>query len=160
MGILFSRGCHSFMKKTITGVLLISLLTGCSYNYGANADKTYDINKHTDTVRISSPSGHRSEDVQEWSMYEQNPNLLNTNGDKKSDRSDINQARSTINKLTDYEPGGIWIDGEYMHVTVYTNKDFSSKAEREKAEESLQKKLVGAVPTYYINVKIREDHTD
>ncbi|NRG44362.1 hypothetical protein [Bacillus sp. CRN 9] len=148
------------MKKFVIGFLFFALMSGCSSSHEANnADKEYKLDE-TNTVRLNSGTGHRSDNVKEFSMYEQNPNLLNTNGDKVSERSDIGKARGVIEKFTDYEPGAIWIDGEQMNVTVYTQHKFNSDEERNKAKGALQKKLVRAVPTYYVDVKIREDYTE
>ncbi|MDQ0269277.1 hypothetical protein [Cytobacillus purgationiresistens] len=148
------------MKKLSVSILLLALMAGCSSSHEAeHADRDYNLND-ANSVKLSSPAGHRPDATKEFAMYEQNPNLLNTNGDKVSERSDIDKARIVINTETDYKPGAVWIDGEHLRVTAYAKKDFKTDNEREKAEEKLHKILQGALPTYYIDVKLREDHND
>ncbi len=97
----------------------------------------------------------KKNDQKSYSALDQNPNLLDISQPRANQGTDVDHMRKTILDLTSYDPGSIWINGDTMSVTVYTNKSFS-KAKLKKEEKDLHRVLVGAMPRYRIDVKIKE----
>ncbi|WP_335871457.1 hypothetical protein [Bacillus sp. 2205SS5-2] len=83
----------------------------------------------------------------------QNPNFIDLNRSQPTLGSDVEKAREVIELYTDYAPGSVWMNGQKMWVTAHTDKRLSD-SNREVLEAKLHKRLIAALPSYKIDVKI------
>ncbi len=90
-------------------------------------------------------------------MSDQNPNFLNLRGTSVNDESnrnnfgrDIDIAREIVNRTDDFRSDSIWINnaGDKMTVTVDDRGRLNGN-ERDKAIDSLHKKLLQCLPRIY-----------
>ena len=96
-------------------------------------------------------------------MSDQNPNFLNLRGTSFNDEStrnnfgrDIDIAREIVNRTDDFRSDSIWINnaGDKMTVTV-DDRGRLNGIERNKAIDSLHKKLLQALPRYSFDIRQR-----
>ncbi|MGG0718937.1 hypothetical protein ABE096_15285 [Robertmurraya massiliosenegalensis] len=88
-------------------------------------------------------------------MSDQNPNLINT-GSERNQGTDIEHAKKVISDTGEFTPDSVWINGNDLWVTAHTDKDLSAK-EKIDAQAKLHKLLMGALPSYDIEVQVNED---
>ncbi|MEH7272113.1 hypothetical protein V7125_00505 [Neobacillus vireti] len=149
------------MKKSLFFLLFsVLVLSACQ---AGNEQTAYDLrNDTTNPSLMSNPSGyHPNYDVGPRS--DQNPNFLNLRGTSLNDASnrnnmgtDIDIARDIVNRTGDFTAESIWINnaGDQMTVSV-DRKGRLSGDERDRAINTLHKKLVQALPRYDINIRER-----
>lgn len=145
------------MKKLVVFIMSLSILAGCT-NFNRGVEKLYGPNEDQTGFRnVSTRDDDQEYQTRGWTMDEQNPNFLNTDGRRNvNNQADIDQAREVIEGTGAYRSGPVWINGDDMWVTAY-KKGMMTDSERVKASTDLQKKLVKALPRYHIEVKIQED---
>jgi hypothetical protein len=137
---------------------LIILMSAFLFSACSNHKETLfnGESKHGQTSLPSKMALEKKKNHQKsYSSVDQNPNLLDISQPRSNQGTDVNHMRQTILDLTSYDPGAIWINGDKMSVTVYTNKSLSNK-NLKKEEKKLHRVLVGAMPRYRIDVKIKE----
>ncbi|WP_075983201.1 hypothetical protein [Bacillus massilinigeriensis] len=143
------------MKKASLFLILLAILTGCNQNQNAEGvyDRDEDSNARTfvqNSHSLDSPIGRADQ-----RMSEQNPNLVpvDETRSRSNQKSDIDQARKTIETMNGFVPGSVWINGGRMRVTAYTKGNLSDEEERA-AEKRLNNALVHALPRYKIDVHV------
>ncbi|WP_257391374.1 hypothetical protein [Cytobacillus gottheilii] len=93
--------------------------------------------------------------TREHTMYEQNPNFLNLDGNAVDQPDDINHAKETV-EAEGFQAGRVWINGEKLWVTAYRNNRMNQQGKID-AEAHLHKALVKALPRYDIEVQVQEE---
>ncbi|SDN01871.1 hypothetical protein [Bacillus sp. OK048] len=145
------------MKKWIILLLFtVLLLAACQKG---NDNTAYNLRND-----VSSPNYMSNKaDNKPGPMSDQNPNFLNLRGTSLNDESnrnnfgrDIDIAREIVNRTDDFRSDSIWINnaGDKMTVTVDDRGRFNGN-ERDNALDSLQKKLLHALPRYSIEIRQR-----
>lgn len=148
------------MKKSYLFLFILVVLAGCSSGFQGN--EKVDVNKnaaefmnygHEDK---NQKQNQNVENVNKDEITEQNPNFLNLNTDNETHVNnqgiELNKARDIVENHK-FAAGPIWINGQDMFVTAYSNDNLTSK-QRQAARTQLRKELVRALPTYHIKVKI------
>lgn len=145
------------MKKLILlSLLLCTFLTGCTLNNDRRFNTAGDQNEEVNIIDTRPDPDQGPAAVPGRTMSDQNPNLLNTDGGRRSRGQDIEQARTVINQSGSLRPGRIWIDGNGLWANVYTNGRLTEAEERE-ARSKLHSQLTQALPRYQIEVRVMED---
>src|SRR5690606_2335435 len=139
MGQHSNRRCF-FMKKMllVTSFIVMLIASGC----GNNQFGTGNLNNNDDLTEQLSTDPH---------FKDQNPNLPQHQGMMEDDSS---KARNVVENAN-FESGTVWVNGDEMRVTAYTDKKLSKK-ERKKQEQHLHNKLTNSLPRYDIKVKIKK----
>ncbi|WP_433745418.1 hypothetical protein [Falsibacillus pallidus] len=142
------------IKWIIGSIMIISLMSGC----GVRNDSTYSNENDMNGQRFVNNKINKAwpdEEARQSDWNNQNPNFVGLSDTPPSMERDMDKARQVVKEYTDYTPGGVWINGNTMNVTVYTNKDFSSKKEAKRAKDKLHKIILQAFPRYNVDVKIK-----
>lgn len=139
------------------------IMAGCAQNGTQNEVQNtrslYGQNEtRNGTTFLSNSQDEREEQIhttREHTMYEQNPNFLNLDGNAVDQSDDIDQAKKTV-RLAGFRTDSVWINGDKLWVTAYHN-DRMNQQDKIEAEAQLHKKLVKALPRYDIEVKVQEE---
>ncbi|WML46257.1 hypothetical protein [Neobacillus sp. PS3-40] len=151
------------MKNWILLFLLSAfLLSGCS-GKSVN-DASYDLRKDRSAPQFMSNRsvGNNQRHLVEKDVTNQNPNFLNLSGAGSGSESgsnmglDVDKARQVIRDTKEFKPGSIWINGDRMWVTAY-KKGILTERGKIADEARIHRKLVEALPSYNIEVKVQED---
>jgi hypothetical protein len=138
------------------------LLSGCSGKSANNA--SYDLRKDRSAPQFMSNRsvGNNQKHLVENDVTNQNPNFLNLSGTGSGSESgsnmglDVDKARQVIRDTKEFKPGSIWINGDRMWVTAY-KKGILTERGKIADEARIHRKLVEALPSYNIEVKVQED---
>lgn len=146
------------MKKfSLLLVLITMVATGCNNN--ANVQGGYDLDEdRAGRDFVTNRPDNRVDGSRGRTMSDQNPNLLNTGGGRGNNRADIDMAREVVQQTDKFTPSTVWINGNYMWVTVY-KKGTMTDREKIDAESEVHKNLTKALPRYDIEVRVLEDRS-
>ena len=125
------------------------MMTGCNNQNEAGLDGRENGAPNTTLL-----GNQRTGEDRGRTMSDQNPNLVNFEGNRNNEETDIEKARETIQMTNEYVPESIWINGNDMFVTV-SKKGQLSQQQRNDAEGHLEKMLTQAVPRYNIEVQLQ-----
>jgi len=139
-------GCKDVrLMRKLSLLVFLFVLTACD---GALQDEL---------VEDKNPAGTNvtNHELPGRTMSDQNPNLINT-GSERNQNTDTEHAKKVISDTGEFKPDSVWINGNDMWVTAHTDKDLTAK-EKLAAQARLHKLLIGALPSYDIEVKVNED---
>ncbi|RLQ93498.1 hypothetical protein [Falsibacillus albus] len=142
------------MKWIVAVIVMAGMLSGC----GAKNESiyTHDQDNHgRQFVNNKVKHAWPDEEARQTDWTNQNPNFVGLSDTPPNMRTDVKKARQVIKGYTEYSPGPIWINGNTLNVTAYTNKKFGSKDAKKKAHEKLHKIILQAFPRYEVDVKIK-----
>ncbi|WP_442596934.1 hypothetical protein [Neobacillus sp. D3-1R] len=152
------------MKKSYLLLIILVVLAGCSS--GMKGNENVDVNHNA--VEFMS-YGHQNKDqvvdkdkdrdnFNKDEVTEQNPNFLNLNTDNETHVNNqgikVNKIKDIVKKSNKFEAGPVWTNGQDMFVTVYPKGRLTAE-ERNAAKTQLRKDLVRALPTYHIEVRVK-----
>ena len=142
------------MKQIICLSLALGLLSGCGVRHDSIYKNNQDVNGQR-FVNNKIKQAWPDEEARQSGWDNQNPNFVGLSDTPPSMERDADKAREVVKTYTPYSPGPIWINGNTMNVTVYTDKNFKSDESKKKAHDKLHKVILQAFPRYEVDVKIK-----
>jgi hypothetical protein len=146
----------------LTFLIMAIIATGCnsSDKYAGN-EKNGDYDHQNSTELLDMSNNNKKEEdraITTDEITDQNPNLLNLNTDHNAHVNNLEYGLDAAKELVaadqNFIAGPIWRNGNRLHVTVYSDGDLP-KNQRQQAIAKLEKKLQRALPTYKIDVELK-----
>jgi hypothetical protein len=150
------------MKKCYFIVVLMMLVFagGCN-NYLGNEDVgDYEHQNSTELLNMKSDEHGDNEDraITTDEITDQNPNFLNLNTHQGTHVNNIGigveKAKDVIRANNQFTAGPIWRNGNHLDVTVYPKGDLKGK-QKQQARAKLEKELKQSLPSYTIDMRVR-----
>jgi hypothetical protein len=145
-------------------VTILVLVSGCAGNQGGKGnEEAYDLRSDQGAPNYMSNRGKNKQHMVEDDITNQNPNFLDlkrtgsgSEAGANNQGNDIQKAKQIIADSDEFAADSVWINGDRMWVSVY-KKGMLTEQEKIKAEARLHRKLIQALPSYKIEVRVKED---
>ncbi|WP_040206954.1 hypothetical protein [Neobacillus jeddahensis] len=164
-------------KKLLLFIMLFIVLSGCQNDTNRSSDEeAYDLRNDTtapnymsnrnndrNTAENMTNRGKTKQHQVENDITNQNPNFLDLGGTGSGSEAgannqgnDINKAKQVVAATKEFETDSVVINGDRMWVSVYKKGILSDQVKID-AEARLHRKLVQALPSYHMEVSVKED---
>jgi hypothetical protein len=141
-------------------IIMVAITGGCNNKNLSNENVgDYDNQNSPELLKFGSQTPAKDDHgLDRDELTDQNPNFLNLNTDNETHVNnigiEIQKARDVIGANNQFKVGPISTSGNNLHVIVYSDRNLTSKQERQ-ARNQLERELTAALPTYYIEVQIK-----
>lgn len=148
------------MKKVLILMVLSLCMAGCQFQAREGYEPQSEDKNGTRLMKTGY-GGYDEVGVDEDERFTENPgpNFLDLTESRPDRGDDQNKLEEAIRNDKELSLGRVMINGDQIHVNVYTTEKLTEAQKKEK-EKEIHENMITALPRYHIDVNLKEKNNE
>lgn len=143
------------MKKVLILMVLSLFMTGCQFQFNEGY-KAQEEDRNGTRLMKTGFGDYDEVGMDEDEQFTENPgpNFLDLTESRPDQGNDQQKLEEAVQYDKDLSLGRVFINGDQIHVNVFTTEELTEAEMKEKRKE-IHEKMITALPRYKIDVNLR-----